>query len=570
MKTIPKLILIITFSYTVILCFSTAQAQNHPGVRPGVSVDWTRRHLLFSPGASASARARFAATQEFRLYEKWLTRTRQAVAASRRQPNKGRDGSSSNVNVDWNMPLGNATSADGVYPALFVSDFEHASCSDWIVFGLDTPSSTGQQANLVAFTNLYVSGVHGSGTSGICEAPGAHTDPTVKFALSISTQNGVIKTSPVVSVTGDKLAFVESAGRQGTIFHVLTVDGSTGGSPTAAAAPIHGTLVDVVLSTTSDDTMSSPWVDYANDIAYVATDDGVLHKITGVFLGIPAEVNSGPWPLQLAPGQTLTSPVADFDSGKIFAAASDGKLYSVACVPAAPANSTSCSVTSSAAVVAPDSIFDPPVLDSGNQRLYWFSNNDGGDDSQPVLVQTDLNLAVQSVASLVIGQPGANNRVIRAGTFDNDFYNTGSGNLWACGLTHIPEGLSGGLYPTLLRFSVNGGTLTTHPNASLMVSHTNHDACSSPTEVFNGTTDMFFVGTGMSGIVGDTTCTIGCMQSFTFAGGNIVRLAVAPESGLSSGIVVDNTDLSSPQAASIYFAPQGARRAVKLTQSGLQ
>jgi hypothetical protein len=465
------------------------------------------------------------------------------------------------------MSLGSATLADGTYPATFVSDPLHASCNDWIVYGLAGKGKKNGQANLVAFTNLYVSGSGGNGQSGICEAPGTHTDPKIMFALNLTTvKSGVIKTSPVLSLVGDKVAVVESSAQGGTVFHVLTVAGNNSGTPTAAAAPAPGTLASVVLSTTADDSFASPWVDYGNDIGYVATNDGVLHKITGIFLGIPTEVKSGPWPLTVAANQKLTSPVLDFDSGKIFLAGGNGMLYSVACTPLAPADTTSCAVSSSVKVVAANSILDPPIVDSSSQRVYWFSNNDGLGANNPVLIQTDMDLVAQTTASLLVGSP-TNNGIIRAGTFDNDWFNTGNGNLWVCGYSRNG---SGGPRPALLRFSIQGGNLATTPNANVVVSSTNRDKCSAPTEVFNGTSELFFVGTGKSGIIGDTVCSSGCVQSFAMEGNNIVRQAVAAENGLPSGIVLDNTDVNSPQAASIYFAQQGGYKAVKLTQSGLQ
>jgi hypothetical protein len=56
----------------------------------------------------------------------------------------------------------------------------------------------------------------------------------------------------------------------------------------------------------TNDTNSSPYYDFANDAIYVGdppTAPGAtsasLHKFTGVFGGIPAEVTTGGWPAEL-------------------------------------------------------------------------------------------------------------------------------------------------------------------------------------------------------------------------------------------------------------------------------
>ena len=494
-------------------------------------------------------------------YREWLASAGGAPA--------GQEGSPGSTTIpaaiDWAVSLGEATLADGSSPAAFPFDFFHASCSDWVVFGLNAAGQTGGQANLVAFTNLYVSGSRGNGQSGICEAPGTHTNPAVMFALNTSTIGGAIATWPVISLDGNKIAFVES-GFHATVFHVLNIAGNGSGTPTQASAPVSGTLQSVMLSASAGDSFSHPYVNFSDDIAYVGTDDGVLHKITGVFLGTPVEVRTAPWPIRLSAKDRLTGPVVDFATGNIFLAASNGKLYSVACSPGPP---ESCTVAHSATHVGRNSIFDPPIVDSSDQRAYWFSRDDGA--GVPVLVQTDTALLEQARAKLEVGTTTRHNEnIVRSGAFDDAFFSVGSGNLWVCGFTANPAGLRPGLYPTLLRFAVSGGTLTTTPNASLLISTAKGDACSSVTEAFDGSTDRFFVGTGERGIRGDNICTHGCMQSFTASGNAIVRQAVAPEGGLSSGIIIDNEDTASAQSANIYFATRAREKAVKLTQAGLQ
>jgi len=82
-------------------------------------------------------------------------------------------------------------------------------------------------ANLVAFNNLYVN----DGGTGTCSG----TAPNVLFAYNITTApGGRIDTSPVLSLDGTQIAFVESVpGSPGfAIFHVLTWHAGDGTLPT--------------------------------------------------------------------------------------------------------------------------------------------------------------------------------------------------------------------------------------------------------------------------------------------------------------------------------------------------
>jgi hypothetical protein len=149
------------------------------------------------------------------------------------------------------------------------------------VFGLNVAGST-SQANLVGLTNLY------SGSAPrLCNS----NNPTVNWAYNGSTAGGAILTSPVLSLDGSRIAYVESAAGK-TIFHVLDWKAGEGTSATAAVAPTlvgapctgsTSCLWSVTLSNTATDTLSSPWVDYQTDTAFVGTDDGKIYKISCVF-----------------------------------------------------------------------------------------------------------------------------------------------------------------------------------------------------------------------------------------------------------------------------------------------
>jgi hypothetical protein len=82
-------------------------------------------------------------------------------------------------------------------------------------------------------------------------------------------------------------------------------------------------MVNVPLAAASN-TRSSPWVDYKNDILYVGLDNGRLYKVTGVFKGTPTLVSTAPWPVLIINGQTLSSPVLDANTGRLFIGANNG------------------------------------------------------------------------------------------------------------------------------------------------------------------------------------------------------------------------------------------------------
>ena len=108
--------------------------------------------------------------------------------------------------------------APNMFPAKYSFDINAApSCTgDFVVFGLNVAGSAGQ-ANLLGITNLY-----SGSTPRLCAA-----NPTVNWAYNGSTAGGKVLTSPVISLDGQRVAYVESAAGS-AIFHVLTWKAATG------------------------------------------------------------------------------------------------------------------------------------------------------------------------------------------------------------------------------------------------------------------------------------------------------------------------------------------------------
>ena len=257
--------------------------------------DWTSRHVVLSGGVTAenvwiaSKEPRLSQQLHLRaLAERTIgsqagfgpfkpPRPQQKIIDG--SPGNGRNG----VKVDWAVSLGNGHVAVNMFPAKFNFDINGTpSCtSDYVVFALNVRGVSNGQANMVGIRNLY-----SGNPTGLCG-----TAPTIDWAYNGSTATGSVLTSPVISLDGKKIAYVESAAGS-AVFHILTwVTGQgtvnraitpnmPGGTACTAAT---NCLESVTFSSAATDTFSSPWVDYATDKGFVASDDGKVYRISCVF-----------------------------------------------------------------------------------------------------------------------------------------------------------------------------------------------------------------------------------------------------------------------------------------------
>jgi hypothetical protein len=358
----------------------------------GVVDDWSTHHLIFSnPGTEEEAvrngtHARWLSiVNNPRYIMQQMKRRSSAKAgtagvtsdaeASRPPDSIGKAPSAtkttgSNIKRDWTLSLGsNGTVAPNMYPAKFSfnagSTITSANCtSDFVIYGLDV-AGTATQANLVALDNLY------SGASGdLCGA-----GPSVLWAYNVSTlTNGAVTTSPVLSLDGTRVAFVESNGTE-SVLHVLkwaaggsvsspaTLTTTTASSANSCTAPCMVSLAYGSTGTNYGTTLSSPFYYYATDTLYVGNDNGQLFEITGALYGTPTVVSTGGWPASVAATtKKLTSPVMDFNSGNLFVGAADGNLYAV--LASNPATRSSLAVGSG--VADGGGIVVGPTIDGAN------------------------------------------------------------------------------------------------------------------------------------------------------------------------------------------------------------
>jgi hypothetical protein len=485
----------------------------------GVPDDWSHHHKVFSnPGTFGEA----VNSGSFDKWNKIVSDPRfgiqQLKRRAHRPPRKWNSVGEQEITFqrDWSASLGTAGVAPGMYPAKwqFVDGPGTPSCSDYVVFGVNKAGVSGSQPNIVGYQNLYVN----AGGTGAC----AGTAPTVLFSYFVGT--GTIQTSPVLGLSVGQVAYVESI-PGGSKLHVLKSAG-TGASNGSIAAPVApgtgNTATDVALVMNGGVTVtrSSPFYDYAHDVAYVGDDSGKLHKFTPVFNGTPAEVvSSGAdvWPAIVSSqaSKILTGPV--IDNNVVFIGDSAGFLYSVN----GTTGSGSGGVIASGQLGSGTGIVDAPILDSAAGTVYVFVGASVVNPTHSAVVV--FNVSSGNISSGTIGTAaivGTNSATVPLydGDFDHIYFTSSFaqpvGNLYVCGnpggnptLYQIPITYSGG--PVL-------GSVVTGP-----VLASSNVGCSPLTEFFNSSTNTDW----LFGAVGSTSCGAsgatqgGCVMSFNITSG---------------------------------------------------
>jgi hypothetical protein len=570
---------LVGMTFAIALSSSPRASGQSELARLGLPQDWSHRHVVFSNPPTLPTL--LAIRQDPRLLHQWLKfnvhgRINHQAAQEPEVFDRERDRDpETEKGVDWSVTLGIAGThlPISMYPAKYSFDIKAPpDCTnDFVVFPTFSGGSA-TQATIVAYNQLY--STQGS-VGGFCN----HNGPSVKWAYR--TRGGAIRSSPVLSLDGKKVAWVTAGGGNVKVLTIGTT-GSNGASVTAPAVPGTGNnAVDrtVILNGARNVSASSLFVDYTADVAYVGDDGGVLHKLTGVFGGTLAEVTTGGWPITVSSATAhLTGPVFDLVTKNIFVANNLGHLFYVretgstsgACASGAPPclGSTVITFASGAAIV------DPPIVDSSTGRVFTEIGNADGLTAE--LLQADT--ALGSVVRVVAGRQDAN--VLRTGAFDNNYFtNVSTGFFYFCGKNFANS------RPTLFRIGFNGaGVMSSAIDTATPVPlATGPSSCSPAAEIFNNGSapakDWLFISVA-NHCAGAGGGIAGCIMSFDITSGMPAAAshAVAERSG-TSGMVVDNVSTAA-QASSIYFTNQANGAcgdgiatggcAIKLTQSGLQ
>lgn len=564
----------------------------------GYPQDWSSRHLVIT-GESGKDPLSSGSREPRHVYNRVMREN--AIREAKRHPKRPKH----TIKVDWAVSLENGFVPANQFPAKYRFDVSAQSCGgDYVVFALTVNSGT--QANLVGINNLY--------TEAAPQCNGGV--PFVSFAYNtVTNTGGQIRTSPTLSVSGTKVAFVESA-NNGSYFHVLVLPNpipsppaspvgtvTSPQSPTSCANPTTAGCMSSVKISNAANTDSSPWIDYNTDTAYVGTDDGKLYKVSPVFGGgAPVVAADANWPVTVVTsgGSTVvTDPIVDDSASRIFMGDANGYLYAISLN--APAKATAARVVIGwVGHGAGTGVVDAPIVvnDSANpatDQVFAFTGCSnvlgiGGAISQiPATFASATTYTTVDLGS-ASGTGDCTTQNVHAGTFDNQFWINGTtgGHILGCGFVSgstvtplIPSN------PKMYMFPFNASHLVTSTGAtSWSINSTRGDECSPLTEFYNGTTDRMFFGVGSStdGFIESSTLTATASQPSCGAPPTSSCVTAPHALGGTSGIVVDNQ--VSGGGTNIYFstiAPGGVNGqtckagginnpycAVKLTQSALQ
>ncbi len=572
----PDLVRFATFSFVLCGTFfafvlaSSAQ-QTTPPKHVGLPQDWSQGHILFSRNGLAQhpdlidrePRIRREVAQRWQIPH-FGTFVGAAKDLSRTPAHKRKTG----FERDWNVTLGGHLGTN-IFPAKYSFDpsLDPDCDNDFVVYGLANVSAIeegGGHPNLVAFNNLYVDP---SGDDGFCEG----TAPSVLFAYNITTvTGGHITTSPILSLDGTKIGFIESVPNNSglgitaqTIFHVLTWNAEDGGTLASGVPP--SSITSIIVSPTAQDSKSSPWIDYGTDTVYVGTDDGNIYQITGVFNGTPT-LSGDPWPVLVSTNLHLSPPVLDSQLEQLLVGSANGNLYRV------DIHSGALGALPLGGVGGGSGIVAAPIVDVTNGTTFAVTANNGTSGAL-VQVRTATMIAM-SIAGIGLGAttPSGGGTATTMNLYEpavsNDYFtDPDTGVIRICGTGandttpwQYAFGFTDGFMNTTNIDSFPVPLITTSPNAR----------CTGWTEFFNpnigdGGTDWFFFGLTADCTETGLGVSDGCVAESHDLSTDTAQFTI---SGGPSGIVVDNYS-AQPQASSLYFTAERQQTAYKVTQNGL-
>jgi hypothetical protein len=321
--------------------------------------------------------------------------------------------------------------------------------------------------------------------------------------------------------------------------------------------------------THTDDTTSSVFYDYANDIGWVGGASSWLHKVTGVFKGTPREVNAGGFPVHVNPGNpnTLSSPVYDSGSRNVFVGDAGGYLYSV--------NSTTAAVTQSAQLDFGTGIVEGPIVDSTNGLVYVFASSDGSSNCN--LGTVACSAVYQLGTSFIGGEAGTevtvgnsvpfatlpNPSPMFIGSFDSAYYNSvnATGNLYVCGNT--------GANATLYQIPITAGAMPISGQGlpiTALATASSTVPCSPVSDVPNpntagGSSERLFVSVQSNGV--PAACgSAGCIVNFVSAPWNASSGYAVGQQILSSKLHIETVITAGTSAATppIWSITAGSTR----------
>jgi hypothetical protein len=543
--------------------------------------DWTHRHMVYShpktiiQNLQVQRQPRYVQQVLHRNFSPRLPIGRRPIPKPIRFQ---RPKMSNDLHRDWQELMPAAfTMGDGNSPAKYTFDVNAAPdcANDFVVFTQTSTNSPGT-VTIYALNNLYT----GTCTTG--------TVPNVLWAYTIYTNaGGAVVGAPVLSLDGTQVAWMESAGSgTGATLHILkpytgtgvgTADGTLAApntpptsasaadyracvpaAPTGGGATSQACLYSIPFADGNNDTTSSPYYEYSQDLIFVGDASGSLHAFSGVFDGAPAELTANGWPVAVDAGAALTNPIYDPNSQHAFVGDSSGQLSYVI------ASGTPVTGTLGGTVwnLGSGGISnDGPIVDGTTGRVFVFANVTG---TGAVVGEADTSLGTPT-GPVSVGSSTAS--PLHTGEFDNLYYNsdtgagTGTGFLYVCGNNGVSN------QPELYQIAVTGGTMSTGAPTPEFTAATASTECSPVTEFYNSTTsaDSVYFSVQASGNASTDCANEGCVFAATLtpigAAETVTVSGAMPASGGASGIIVDN-DSAVTGGTNIYYSWLGGSSSI--------
>jgi hypothetical protein len=458
----------------------------------GVPTDWSTNHVIYTRPASGEQARELAKEPRYwqQLYRREVQKTLAAEPGNEISEQVAEAVHSASSGGLWAEDLGtNAAPGAGNYPAKFGFSLTQANCAsaatpDYVVYSTGLQGS-GTQASIVAYDNIY---------SG-CTAP----VPRTYWAYNT---NGLILTSPVISLDGSQIAFVQTSNAslnaslvllkwKASTTETVTAPGVPAAKSTTAYRGCTAPCMTTILLADGngvpfDDRTSSMFYDFAGDIGWVGGTTGWLVELTGLFKGTPAEAITGGFPVHVNPSNpnALTGPVYDQASKNVFVGDGGGFFYRVA--------SSNGAVTASGKIDFGTGLVEAPILDQTNGVVYAFSSSDGSTGVCPAAGTTACSAVYAFGTSFAAGTKGTSNTTVGQsvaagntpsplyhGALDSAYYNSagGTGNMYVCGNT--------GADPTLYRIPVAAGALGTSTAIAALTPAAQKPSCSPVTDFPN-------------------------------------------------------------------------------------
>ena len=499
--------------------------------------------------------------------------------------------------VDWSVSLGpTAGLALGESPAVYTYNYATPSCSnlsatppvvgDFMVYTINAPASVGKpgQANLVGLTNLYT---NGAGT-GFCSG----TDPSFLFSYAIGT--GASPLSPVPSLDGTKIAWIENRTATHAYLHITIWVANQGASATYPAA-VNGVFLNGVCTPagsscdravdytnatypgcttafTAANGHSDLYVDYPSDTGFISANNGLLYHVKNIFSTTTSPSVDFCIPVnptfETTPGSAMSGPVYDpllnevfiTDSEKIYAYKVNASAPIPNFLPASPASYTYGNNASNYNYQTGPG----PLLDMFNGYIYVFSTYDASGKTSVTQLPTSLASAVP----VALGNKSTNvNPLLFYGAFDNNYFTNGpksaASTLYSCG-TDSTTTTAQDLFA--ISFNAITGVANTTPSMSFNknVNPGGHNGLCSPiTEFYDGTNDRIFVGMGQNGAATGanvvTMWNVNTQLTNTSGPGGTMPTPTASAAnylGGASGISADNNASGTAQAENVYFSTE--------------